>query len=537
MDIYGDVSGIRATQLKELKTLILLRTERPELIHTSLLEGMCSLTSLWNKEVALYINRSGIVDAVAVGQHAAVKLPPISPRQAAKIRCIHTHPSGHYNLSPVDFSALTSLGLESMTSVGVRKGKVTGCEIAFITDAGTVESIQLSPEDIQSFSYDSVSRLTKASQPPKKASEEELAYLVALDEEEEGRELLAELAELARTAGVRVVGQILQAKRYGSSVSYIGKGKLEELTHKLQNTGANLLICDDELTPVQTRTLEKATGIKVLDRTTLILDIFAQRARSREGKLQVELAQLKHLLPHLTGQGQNLSRLGGGVGTRGPGETKLEVDRRRVRQKITLLEEQLREIRKTRTTQRRQRLKSGIPLIALVGYTNAGKTTFLQKAMDLTHSKGDRVQGEDKLFATLDPIVRGIKINQEIEILLSDTVGFIQKLPHHLLHAFLATLEEVKNADVLIHVLDASHPKALERADTVHRILEELECAQKPRITLLNKIDQVSNLSELNRLAQELSHPIPISLVQEKSLKPVWNKIFQLLPSDSLSES
>lgn len=537
MEIYGDVSGIRATQLEELKTLTLLRTERPELIHTSLLEGICSLTSLWNKEIALYINRSGVVSAIAVGHHAAVKLPPIPSRQAGRLRCIHTHPSGHFNLSSADLSALTSLGLESMASLGVRSGKVTGIEIAFLTESGAFDLIQLTPEEFESFSYDGVSRLSRASQSPKKASNEELAFLVALEDEEEGRELLAELAELSRTVGVKVVGQILQPKRYGSPVSYVGKGKLEELTQELQNSGANILICDDELTPVQSRTLEQATGIKVLDRTTLILDIFAQRAKSREGKLQVELAQLKHLLPHLSGQGQNLSRLGGGVGTRGPGETKLEMDKRRVRQKINLLEDQLKEIRKTRDTQRRQRLKSGIPLIALVGYTNAGKTTFLQKAMEVTHSKGDRIQGEDKLFATLDPIVRGITINQDAEILLSDTVGFIQKLPHQLLHAFLATLEEVQNADVLVHVLDASHPKALERADTVHSILGELGCADKPRLTLLNKIDKVANFSELNRLAQELSHPIPISLVKENSLKPVWNKIIDLLPSEGSTDS
>jgi GTPase len=534
MDIYGDISGIRSTQLEELKSLTLLRTDRPELIHSLLLEGICTLTSLWNKEIALYINRSGVVTATAVGQHAAVKLPPLSERQAGRLRCIHTHPSGNSKLSPVDLSALTSLSLESMTSLGVRNGKITGAEIAFISESNDFEIIALTPDNFKSFSYDETSRSSRSRNTGSSAKglEEERAFLVALEDEEEGLELLAELAELSRTAGVKVMGQILQTKRYGSPVSYLGKGKLEELIHELQNTGSNVLICDDELSPVQQRTLEKATGIKVLDRTTLILDIFAQRAKSREGKLQVELAQMRHLLPHLTGQGQNLSRLGGGVGTRGPGESKLEVDRRRVRQRITLLEEELKEIRKNRNTQRRQRLKSGVPLVALVGYTNAGKTTFLQRAMELTHSKGDPLQGEDKLFATLDPVVRGIRVNQHRDILLSDTVGFIQKLPHQLLHAFLATLEEVQNADILLHVLDASHPKALERADTVHSILEELGCSSKPRITLLNKIDRVSNLSELNRLAQELSHPIPLSLVQDTSLKLVWEKILELLPTE-----
>lgn len=538
MDIYGDVSGIRATQLEELETLTLLRTERPELIHSSLLQGICTFTSLWNKEIALYINRSGIVSAVAVGQHATVKLPPFPMRQAGRLRCVHTHPSGNPSLSPVDLSALTSLGLESMTSLGVQKGKITGLEIAFSSESGGFETLTLSAEEFNSFSYDEASRFSRSfSSTPatSKESNQEQAFLVALADEEEGLELLAELTELARTAGVNVVGQILQAKRYGSALSYLGKGKLEELTHELQNRGANVLICDDELSPAQTRTLEQATGIKVLDRSTLILDIFAQRAKSREGKLQVELAQLKHLLPHLSGQGQSLSRLGGGVGTRGPGESKLELDKRRVRRKINLLEEELKEIRKNRDTQRRQRLKSGVPLISLVGYTNAGKTTFLNKAMEFTHSKGDRVQGEDKLFATLDPVVRGIRLDQNTDILISDTVGFIQKLPHQLLHAFLATLEEVQNADILLHVLDASHSKALERADTVHSILGELGCLNKPRITLLNKIDKVSNPSEISRIAQELSHPIPISLIQDNSLVPVWKKIIELLPMNDSS--
>lgn len=530
MDILGDIGGIRGTQLKELKDLTSLRTQRPELIHYDLLMGICKLTSLWNKEIALFINRSGIVQAVAIGQHATVKLPPLPARQTGRLRCIHTHPSGNPQLSPMDLSALSSAGLESMSSLGVRNGHITGVEIAFSADSD-YQILNLSPEEFQKFSYDTAVNdfRSRPLNTVVKVSDQEKAFLVALEEEDPGLELLTELAELARSAGVQVVGQLLQPKRYGSPVSYLGKGKLQELTLHLQNSGANVLICDDELLPVQLRTLEQAAGIKVLDRTTLILDIFAQRAKSREGKLQVELAQLKHLLPRLTGQGLNLSRLGGGVGTRGPGESKLEMDKRRVRKKINLLESELGEIRKTRNTQRRQREKSGIPLIALVGYTNAGKTTFLQKAMEQTRSKGEIIRGEDKLFATLDPIVRGIRLNQDTQILLSDTVGFIQKLPHQLLHAFLATLEEVQNADVLIHVLDASHPRALEHADTVHGILGQLECDHKPRITLLNKIDKINHPSDLSRLAQELSHPIPMSLAEDSSLTPVWNKVLELL--------
>lgn len=340
---------------------------------------------------------------------------------------------------------------------------------------------------------------------------------------------MKELRELARTAGVDVVGQMVQLRRYGQSRSYFGSGKLEELIHRLQETEANVLICDDELSPTQSRTLEMETGLKVLDRTGLILDIFAQRAQSREGKLQVELAQLKHLLPFLTGQGQALSRLGAGVGSRGPGETKLELDRRRMRERINQLDKELKLVLQHRDVQRRQRTKSGMPIVALVGYTNTGKTTFMKMAMEQAGSRSDLPVGENKLFATLDPIVRSIKIDSSLEILLSDTVGFIRKLPTQLLRAFIATLEEVKQADVLIHVVDASHPQAVQHAETVREVLNQLECADKPMITLLNKVDQVTVEDDLDQLAEYLPYPIKISLIRRDSLKPVWKVLSSLL--------
>lgn len=534
MDIFGDLSGIRLTQLEELKTLASLRTERPELIHATLLEGLCSLTDKWNKEIALHINRSGRVNGVAIGQHASVKLPAVRAREAAHTRCIHTHPGGNFHLSSVDLSALESLSIESMISIGILNGKVTGAELACLTEKGTIFTATFSPQEIENLDYEEFLSENRTRQTPitRSLPEEERAYLVSVENEELAQELLAELAELARTAGVKVVGQLLQPKRYGSSVSYLGKGKIEELNQQIQNTHANVLICDDELTPAQLRNLEEFTGIKVLDRTGLILDIFAQRAKSREGKLQVELAQLQYLLPRFTGQGRSLSRLGGGIGTRGPGESKLEMDKRRVRQRIHVLEQDLKEIRKHRMTQRQQRIRSGLQLVALVGYTNAGKTTFLQKAMEQTRAKGESLTGENKLFATLDPTVRSLQISPNHQILMSDTVGFIQKLPPQLLNAFLATLEEVQNADLLLHVLDASHPRALEQADTVHEILKQLDCADKPTITVLNKIDQVEQASDLNRLALQLPHPISISLKQGDSLVSVWKMIKKLLPEN-----
>ncbi|MDO0821316.1 GTPase HflX [Desulfosporosinus nitroreducens] len=537
MDISGDLSGIRASQLQELKKLADIKTERSELIHPEILKELIRLTQLWNREIAIYLSRAGILLAAAVGRHATVTLPPIKGRSIGKhLRCIHTHPNGNFKLSPLDHSALESLRLESMASVGALEGDFTGIQIAFRTEENDPYIVNLTPQNWHKFDYNDaladLSKIGSGSSTKIETSQKvkELAFLIALeDSEQETIEDLKELRELARTAGVDVVGQMVQLRRYGQARSYFGSGKLEELIHRLQETEANVLICDDELSPTQSRTLEMETGLKVLDRTGLILDIFAQRAQSREGKLQVELAQLKHLLPFLTGQGQALSRLGAGVGSRGPGETKLELDRRRMRDRINQLEKELKLVLQHRDVQRRQRTKSGMPIVALVGYTNTGKTTFMKMAMEQAGSRSDLPVGENKLFATLDPIVRSIKIDSSLEILLSDTVGFIRKLPTQLLRAFIATLEEVKQADVLIHVVDASHPQAVQHAETVREVLNQLECADKPMITLLNKVDQVTVEDDLDQLAEYLPYPIKISLIRRDSLKPVWKVLSSLL--------
>ncbi|WP_459927186.1 GTPase HflX [Desulfosporosinus burensis] len=535
MDISGDLSGIRASQIQELKNLSEIKTERTELINSTILEELIRLTQLWNREIAVYLSRPGTLLAGAVGRHATVALPPIKGRSVGKhLRCIHTHPNGNYSLSPLDHSALSSLQLESMASLGVLDGQLTGIQIAYRTDEDNPYIVNLSPNNWNLFDYNQALnelskgtwRGTKPQNPPKG----ERAFLIALEEsDQENQDYLDELRELTRSAGVEVVGQLVQLRRYSQNRSYFGTGKLEELVHRLQETDANVIICDDELSTTQLRTLETETGLKVLDRTGLILDIFAQRAQSREGKLQVELAQLKHLLPYLTGQGQALSRLGGGVGTRGPGETKLELDRRRMRDRITQLERELKLVLQHREVQRRQRSRSGLPIIALVGYTNAGKTTFMKNAMEQAGSRSDLPLGENKLFATLDPIVRSIRVSSSLEVLLSDTVGFIRKLPTQLINAFIATLEEVQQADVLIHVLDASHPQALQQAEAVHQVLKQLGCVEKPMISLLNKVDKALEEDALNDLAQQLPYPIKMSLTRGDSLKPVWKYVSSLL--------
>jgi GTP-binding protein HflX len=532
MDISGELSGIRASQLQELENLSDFKTERSELIHPDILQKLLRLTQLWNREIAVFLSRPGILLAAAVGRHASVTLPSIKGRSIGKhLRCIHTHPNGDFRLSQLDYSALVSLQLESMASVGVRDGELTGIQIAYNMGEGDPSVVNLDAKNWEAFDY--VQPLNRVSQGwvnNDSATNKERAFLIALeDNNQECNEDLLELRELARSAGVEVVGQLVQNRRYGQSRSYLGSGKLEELVHRLQETEANVVICDDELSPTQLRSLEMESGLKVLDRTGLILDIFAQRAQSREGKLQVELAQLKHLLPYLTGQGQALSRLGAGVGSRGPGETKLELDRRKMRDRINQLEKELKLVLQHRDVQRRQRTKSGLPTIALVGYTNAGKTTFMKAAMQQAGSRSDLPSGENKLFATLDPIVRRIKVDANLEFLLSDTVGFIRKLPTQLLRAFLATLEEVQHADVLLHVLDASHPQALQQAETVHEVLKQLGSADKPMITLLNKIDNALDKENLKELAQYLPYPLEMSLIQGDSLIPVWRICKSLL--------
>ena len=298
-------------------------------------------------------------------------------------------------------------------------------------------------------------------------------------------ESLAELAQLAETAGALVMARESQKRPKPDPAFYIGGGKAREIELLRQRHEAELIIFDDELSPAQQRNLEREISGRVIDRTGLILDIFAQRARTKEGKLQVELAQLTYLLPRLAGRGTELSRLGGGIGTRGPGETKLEVDRRRVRRRIHELNQAIDQVRDHRRRQRQDRREADLPVVALVGYTNAGKSTLLNS---LT---GAGVLSEDRLFATLDPTTRKVESSEFGPFLLTDTVGFIQKLPTQLVAAFRATLEEVQEADLLLHVVDASHPKREEQMTAVHRVLEELEAETKPIVIVFNQVDRM----------------------------------------------
>ena len=298
-------------------------------------------------------------------------------------------------------------------------------------------------------------------------------------------ESLSELEELLETAGGETVGRVIQNLESINKATYVGKGKVDEIRELAEELGADGIVCDDELSPAQLSNLKDELDIKVLDRTLIILDIFAAHAQTSEGKLQVELAQLKYRSSRLTGLGKNLSRLGGGIGTRGPGESKLESDRRAIRERVSQLRSEIEKVESSRETLRKHRMSDGIPVIAIVGYTNAGKSTFLNKITDAG------ILAEDKLFATLDPTTRSLKIPDGEEVLFTDTVGFISKLPHNLVDAFKSTLEEAKYADLILHVADASNPEVDEQMKVVYRTLEELKVTGKPVITFLNKQDKL----------------------------------------------
>lgn len=310
---------------------------------------------------------------------------------------------------------------------------------------------------------------------------------VSVEENDDTEKSLDELEELARTAGAVTVGRVIQNREQIHPGTYVGKGKLDEIKELLWETEATGIICDDELSPAQLGNLQDALDTKVMDRTLIILDIFAERASTSEGKIQVELAQLKYRQSRLVGLGKSLSRLGGGIGTRGPGEKKLEMDRRLIKGRIAQLNRELKEVKRHREVTREQRNRNHLPVVAIVGYTNAGKSTLLNK---LT---GASVLEEDKLFATLDPTTRGLKLQSKQEILLTDTVGFIRKLPHHLIEAFKSTLEEAKYADIILHVVDASNPQLDEQMHIVYETLRQLEVVNKPIITAFNKQDKADS--------------------------------------------
>lgn len=356
----------------------------------------------------------------------------------------------------------------------------------------------------------------------------ERVILVGVSEQDgdDAEDSLAELAELVKTAGASVAGTLIQKRELIHPGTYVGTGKVAEIAELLENTGATGIVCDDELSPAQLKNLETMLNTKVMDRTLIILDIFAARATTSEGKIQVELAQLKYRLSRLTGLGRSMSRLGGGIGTRGPGEKKLEIDRRLINDRIAQLNRELKEVVKHREIARAKRERNAVPVVAIVGYTNAGKSTLLNHLTDA------EVLEEDKLFATLDPTTRMLELEGHQQVLLTDTVGFIRKLPHHLIEAFKSTLEEAKYADYIIHVVDASNPQRDKQMYIVYETLDHLGVKNKKILTLFNKIDIRTDDDPLQDFRAD--HVLQISATENAGLDAVKDVLQEMLREDKI---
>ena len=486
--VHGNIAGVRDSVLDQLRQLYQYNVEEDCFLPHELAQFLAKVTSALNREIAIYVTRDGEIVEVCIGTDRDVELRDYrlrrNPKRLSGVRCIHTHPNGDGHLSDVDLSALRSFRYDAMAAVGVLNGEPTSVQAAFLDGDDSIcmdapARWYRLPDAAWLAQIEESDRIVGREMGEDKLDGPERAVLMGIESEES----LAELARLANTAGAMVVGGFLQKRDKPDTALFIGKGRADELSRQCQALEADVCIFDEELTGIQVRNLEDMLRVKVVDRTTLILDIFAQRATSAEGKLQVELAQLQYQSTRLIGQGVVLSRLAGGIGTRGPGESKLEMNRRRIRERMTELRRRLDAVEKQRELRRKSREKSDIPVVALVGYTNAGKSTLLNRL------SGANVYAEDQLFATLDAVSRRVETNEKTPYLLVDTVGFIRKLPHTLVSAFRSTLEEAALADVLVIVSDGSSAEMMQQHDTVEEVLRDLGATEQPRIEVINKCD------------------------------------------------
>lgn len=486
-EVHGNLSGVRDSLIEALRSLYNYELENGSFLPRELMQVLARFTAAMNREIALYITRDGEVVDVSVGTDRDVELRDYRLRRNVNrlscIRCVHTHPNGDGHLSDVDLSALRSFRYDAMVAIGCKNGEPTFVQAAFLGEKSSIlmdepERWYHLPESAWLRQIDLSDELVGRENPIDPAAKER-AVLMGI----ESMESLEELGRLADTAGAEVVGAFLQKRDRPDGALFIGRGRADELSRECQALEADVCIFDEELTGIQVRNLEDVLHVKVVDRTTLILDIFAQRASSAEGKLQVELAQLNYQSTRLIGQGLVLSRLAGGIGTRGPGESKLEMNRRRIRERMTELRRRLEAVEKQRELRKKSRERNEIPVVALVGYTNAGKSTLLNKMT------GSEVYVQDQLFATLDAVSRRVETAEHTPFLLVDTVGFIRKLPHTLVSAFRSTLDEAATADILVIVSDGASEELEQQHDTVEQVLAELGATEQPRIEAINKCD------------------------------------------------
>ncbi|MBL8955678.1 MAG: GTPase HflX [Myxococcaceae bacterium] len=541
---FGNTFGLKPSELKHLKHTWRRRSSPHELVSPELARHLTDFSHETHRQVGVLLNRKGEVEWVVVGNAHKLELPDIGRARAGQVRLrglrlVHTHLKSE-PLTKDDLTDLALLRLDAVAAIGVKDDGLPGVlhwahllpqngDGAFWRTE-TLSSVHDEQPDLAA-TLSALEDELAQQEVVRKTSDRERAVLVAvcLDRNRLASEgSLAELKELARTAGVEVVDALLQQRREADPRYLIGKGKLDELNLASMQTGADVLVFDKNLTPSQARHIGEATSMKVLDRTQLILDIFAQRAQSAEGKLQVELAQLKYMMPRLVQSDSSLSRLmGGGVGGRGPGETKLEIDRRRVRDRITALERRIDQLSQDRKTRRRARNRRELPVISIVGYTNAGKSTLLNA---LTQSE---VLAEDKLFATLDPTSRRLRFPREHEVIITDTVGFIRDLPRDLVAAFRATLEELEDASLLLHVVDASDPAHPQQVEAVENILHSLELTDTPRLLVWNKADRLEP-EALDALVSERGG-VAISAAKRQGLEVLLEKAERTLFAETAS--
>jgi GTP-binding protein HflX len=543
--IYGNIDGIRNSILNSLESIHDIKVDKDVLVSLDIVNIICDISTKIDREISVAIDRKGRVTSVAIGDSSTVEVPLINikEKKLSGIRVIHTHPNGNSKLSALDISALLKLKLDCIVALGVVEGTCKDFSLGLckieenILVSEVVENLAL--ENITTFDFkDKVTFLEKSILINDIIEDNsEKAIIVGTDTEES----LDELEELANACNVDVAYKVFQRRSKIDSAYYIGSGKAEEISMLCQALRANIVIFDDELSGSHVRNLEQILGVKVIDRTTLILEIFARRAKTREAKIQVELAQLKYRLPRLMGLGTVLSRTGAGIGTRGPGEKKLETDRRHIRENIYDLQEELSKVRKVRETQREKRNKDNIPKISLVGYTNAGKSTLRNKLCDMLPVKENAVKEKvfvaDMLFATLDITTRAIVLPDNRVATLTDTVGFIRKLPHDLVEAFKSTLEEVVFADLLVHVVDGSSPYSIEQINAVEEVLKELNAHNIPLILAINKVDraekeQVEAIKTylLEESTNNYNNIVEISAVEEINIDLLLAEFTELLP-------
>ena len=541
-DVLGNTLGLKPSQLHALRRTYRRRVDARTIVSPELARHLAEISRETNRQIGVFLDRKGDVQAVMVGDARKLTLPDVGRARAGEsrlrgLRLVHTHLNGE-PLTRDDHTDLALLRLDLVAAVEVLEGGFPG----------RVHYAHLLPENPQGILWkdevaESVHALDHDALSGALALEEEFARLGAL-RRTGGRERailvgfggpgrgraqaeasLLELKELSRTAGVEVIDESVQLRRDPDPRYLIGKGKLEDVVLRSMQLMATMIVFDAELSPSQARHIAEATSLKILDRTQLILDIFAQRAQSADGKLQVELAQLKYLYPRLVGRDDSLSRLAGGIGGRGPGETKLEVDRRRVRDRITALERRIEALGASRSLRRKQRNARGLPVLSIVGYTNAGKSTLLNALTD------SEVLTEDKLFATLDPTSRRLRFPRDREVIVTDTVGFIRDLPPDLVNAFRATLEELSDADLLLHLVDAADPRQGEQIAAVEEILKMLGLSEKRRVLVYNKADRLGP-GEAAGLTAAHREAVAISARTRDGFKELLSRCERLLWAD-----